>query len=80
MVWLPEHQQAFEQLKLILSSAPVLQGPDFTKEFLLQTDASDVGIGAVLCQSYEDGDKPVAYFSCKLLPVKGIYPPSRGSV
>lgn len=51
-----------------------MQGPDFDKEFLLQTDASDVGIGAVLCQRYGDADKPVAYFSRKLLPREKNFP------
>eukprot|EP00731_Ephydatia_muelleri_P034076 Em0046g19a len=45
-----------------------LRSPDFTKEFVLQTDASDVGVGAVLSQLDEEGaDHPVAYYSRKLL-------------
>lgn len=65
--WEEEHQQAFQALKDALTSAPVLQGPDYSREFTLQTDASDVGIGGVLCQTTEaDGDRPIAYFSRKL--------------
>ena len=55
---------------LILSCEfPILQNPDFSKHFLLQTDASDRGVGAVLSQKDESGmDRPIAYYSKKLLP------------
>ena len=46
----------------------MLKSPDFTSQFILQTDASDHGVGAVLSQRDEHGaDHPVAYFSKKLL-------------
>ena len=52
---------AFERLKRALCAAPVLKMPDFTKEFVLQTDTSDVVVGAVLSQQAEGGgDRPVA--------------------
>ena len=58
----------FRKLKSLLYREPVLRSPDFTKEFVLQTDASDVGVGAVLSQLDEEGaDHPVAYYSRKLL-------------
>ena len=48
--------------------------PDFTKPFVLQTDASDVGIGAVLSQSDDkELDHPIAYYSRKLLPRERKY-------
>ena len=69
VIWEPQHQEAFETLIERLSTNPILQGPDYSKEFVLHTDASNVGIGAVLSQLNEDGeDRPVAYFSRKLLP------------
>ena len=58
----------------LLCSAPVLQSPDFERDFVLQTDASDVGVRAVLSQVDDTGaDHPVAYFSRKLLPREQKY-------
>ena len=51
----------------------MLKRPDFEKPFVLQTDASDRGVGAVLSQVYEGDDHPVAYFSRKLLPREERY-------
>uniref|UniRef100_A0ABD2XHQ2 RNA-directed DNA polymerase n=1 Tax=Trichogramma kaykai TaxID=54128 RepID=A0ABD2XHQ2_9HYME len=62
-VWGAEQEQAFETLKRCLSEAPVLVRPDFSKEFSIQTDASDYAVGAVLTQEYEDGEHPVYYVS-----------------
>ena len=53
--WTQEGVAAFERLKTALCAVPVLKTPDFTKEFMLQTDASDRGMGAVLSQQVEDG-------------------------
>ena len=68
MIWKEEQKQAFDTLKKALTTEPVLQGPNFTKQFTVQTDASDVGIGGVLSQKDEaQEDRPVAFFSRKLL-------------
>lgn len=49
-VWGDEQQHSFDECKRLMTSKPVLQHPDFDRRFYLFTDASDVGIGAVLTQ------------------------------
>ncbi|KAM0724690.1 Retrovirus-related Pol polyprotein from transposon 17.6 [Formica fusca] len=61
--WGKECQNAFEQLKFILSSSPILSFPKGEDEFILDTDASNIGIGAVLSQKQEGEEKVIAYFS-----------------
>ena len=65
--WTPECQQAFESLKQGIASQPTLAPPDYSKPFLLQTDASDRGIGAVLSQTTDQGDHLIAFYSRKFL-------------
>jgi transposase InsO family protein len=62
--WTSAHDIAFNQLKQALVTAPVLHLPDFSKSFIIETDASAKGIGAVLQQ---DGH-PIAYISKALGP------------
>ncbi|XP_068111085.1 uncharacterized protein [Hyperolius riggenbachi] len=72
--WTPECEAAFQALKQALVSAPVLQAPDFRRRFLVQTDASDYGLGAVLSQVDEKGgEHPILYLSRKLLPREVAY-------
>ena len=74
IVWTPDCEHAFKELKRVLCSPQVLCTPDFTKPFVLQTDASDRGVGAVLSQLDDTGrDRPIAYFSKKLLPRETKY-------
>ena len=68
-VWVSEHQKAFDTLKLALTTAPVLGYPTFKREFILKTDASLRGLGAVLSQVDEHGKTHViAYASQTLRP------------
>ena len=72
--WNSECQKAFENLKSTLITFPLLRSPDFSLPFCLATDASDLGIGAVLLQEDCEGTKhPVAFFSKKLLPAERRY-------
>jgi len=61
--WDNEQADAFRDLKNRLISAPVLACPDFLRHFFLQTDASATGLGAVLTQTFEDGERVIAYAS-----------------
>ena len=49
-VWGDKERNAFEKIKSVLTSRPILGYPDFTREFIVHTDASGYGIGAVLSQ------------------------------
>jgi hypothetical protein len=65
--WGLKQEAAFDEVKRILSSEPILKLPDLSKEFILQTDASNIGIGACLMQEYDGIRHPVRYASKKLL-------------
>ena len=57
-------RNGFHQLKKAVMSAPVLAYPDPNKEYLLKTDASKLGLGAMLSQKQSDGRyHPVAFGS-----------------
>ncbi|CAM4698043.1 unnamed protein product [Lepidochelys olivacea] len=65
--WTGKCQKAFNQLKATLMSDPVLRAPDFDKPFLVTTDASERGVGAVLMQKGPDQEfHPVVFLSKKL--------------
>ncbi len=71
--WTPEAEEALRRVKMALSSEPVLRAPDFSCPFLLQTDASDTGLGAVLSQVQEGEEHPILYISRKLTPAEKNY-------
>jgi hypothetical protein len=71
--WTQECQKAFEELKGKLSYPPVLAFPDLSKPFILATDASQVGLGAVLSQVQEGMERPVAYASRQLNKAERSY-------
>jgi hypothetical protein len=60
--WTDESQQTFEKMKEVMSTCPVLALLDFSRSFVLECDASGVGIGAVLVQ----GGHPIVFESRKL--------------
>jgi hypothetical protein len=67
-IWTSDHDSTFVTLKQALVSASVLSLPNFARPFIIETDASDVGIEAVLMQ----GGHPLAFLS------KALGPRSRG--
>ena len=75
--WGEEQQDAFDKLRQALVSHPVLGYPDFSKPFLVRTDASTSGLGAVLCQDQGDRAGPcvLAYASRSLKPSEKNYSP-----
>lgn len=64
--WTPECEGSFKMLKEYLVTAPILTCPDFERTFYVQTDASAYGIGAVLTQNFDDGEKVICYLSRSL--------------
>ncbi|XP_029928572.1 uncharacterized protein LOC115374014 [Myripristis murdjan] len=73
IVWGEEQERAFQDLKEALCQEPVLQSPNFSLPFTVQTDASHRGIGGVLLQGEGEDNKPVAYISRKLFPRETRY-------
>ena len=69
--WSDNCQQAFDYLKRLCTTMPILACVDFTHHFKLHTDACGSGLGAVLCQTHEDGTEPaIAYASRSLTKAK----------
>lgn len=66
--WTKEAEAAFRDIGTALSKDPVLHNPDFNQPFVLQTDASDRGLGAVLLQGGPDARRPIVFLSRKLFP------------
>ena len=73
--WDSRCQQAFDDLKTLCTTAPILAYANFTKPFKLHTDACGTGLGAVLYQTWEDGTEAViAYASRSLNKAESHYP------
>ncbi len=73
--WSNAAQEAFDRLKRLFSSAPILITPDTSRQFIVEVDASNVRVGAVLSQrsSQDDRVHPCAFFSHRLSPAERNY-------
>ncbi|KAK4519747.1 Ubiquitin-conjugating enzyme E2 2 [Mucor velutinosus] len=72
---LTELTKAFDQLKSLLTHAPCLQPPDVSKPYIIETDSSDFGCGAVLLQKDDQGVlHPLAFESKKFSMAERNYP------
>jgi len=71
--WSTEAAQAFLKLKTLFTTAPVLIHPDPTRQFIVEVDASDNGVGAVLSQYSNQKLHPCVYFSRRLSPAECNY-------
>lgn len=75
LVWTPEAEQAFKDLKERFTTAPILRHPDPERPFIVEVDASSTGIGAILSQRQGNPEKmfPCAFYSRKLSPAERNY-------
>ena len=71
--WKEDAQRAFDELRQRLVGAPILGYPDPSLQYILDTDASDMGVGAVLSQVQEGRERVVAYYSKTLSPAERNY-------
>ena len=74
--WSRKAAEAFAQLKQRLTSPPVLAHPDFFLPFILDTEASSSGLGAVLSQKHADGNTQVEHClsqNAVTVPLAGSY-------
>lgn len=71
--WPKDAEEAFIALKTLLTTTPVMSCPDYSRPFVIQCDASNEGIGAVLCQKLGDSEQAVAFLSRKLTDTERRY-------
>lgn len=73
--WNDSAQHTFEKLKKAFSTAPILHHPDPERQFIVDGDASESGVGNVLLQHFGEKSKlfPVAFFSKKLTTAEHNY-------
>lgn len=75
--WGPDQETAFATLKRLLTSAPILGYADYTLPFELHTDASGIGLGAVLYQEQKGEKRVISYASRGLTKAEKNYPPHK---
>ncbi|MCV6613271.1 MAG: Ty3/Gypsy family RNase HI domain-containing protein, partial [Amphritea sp.] len=73
--WEDAEANSFTALRVAMATAPVLRLPDFEKQFVGMTDASDVAVGVILEQNLGSGLQPIAFASRKLNATEIHYSP-----
>lgn len=71
--WMPEHKKALESLIESITSPPILAYPNYQSPFVVHTDASQSGLGAVLYQEQDSILRVIAYASRTLTPAERNY-------
>ena len=71
-IWGKDQQDAFDKLKHLFTSSPILKNPDSDKPFIIETDASNFAVGAVLSQEFEGKLHPVAKLLASVSTIKGL--------
>lgn len=71
--WGQEQEAALRRLTKLLANTAELQLPDLNREFVIQTDASDLGLGAILLQEHGGALRPIAFASRSLTPAERNY-------
>ena len=75
--WNEDCEESFQKLKQLCSSTPILAYADYSEPFKLHTDACNLGLGAALYHTGEDGlDRVIAYASSLLVSLKEIAQPT----
>jgi RNase H-like domain found in reverse transcriptase len=72
-VWDSSCQKAFDELKALLISPPILVTPAYGAPYILDVDASDIGLGAVISQLQDGEERVIAYSSRTLTPAEKNY-------
>jgi transposase InsO family protein len=75
-VWEDRQEEAYRKIIDLLTTAPILVTPDWERTFILTTDASTVGVAAILSQNYDDGEHPICYASRSLSKAEANYSPT----
>ena len=70
--WNERVEKSFRHLQQAMLRAPVLTSPDPTRPFIVTTDSSDFAIGASLSQQFDNGEKPIAFYSKKLSSAESL--------
>jgi len=73
-LWGSDQQKSFDKLKELFTSAPILRNPDSNKPFIVETDASNFAVGAILSQEFAGQLHPIAFISTSLTKSQLNYP------